>query len=138
MTWQQKLGDPADLESNLLLVVSPRLLRRAVAAPEAAAAIKAECDAIRSEPLGQLLAKVLPPKHGCGDIAASDDLKLEWVQDRYGAGSLGRSRVIAVSYASPLPEVAQRMANLLVTAYLDDEREKRLQPRAAGVAGLPL
>src|SRR5215468_4517800 len=41
--WAQKIGDPADLESQLLVIRSPRLLRQVMNAPGVIPAIVEEC-----------------------------------------------------------------------------------------------
>ncbi len=42
--WAQKIGDPADLESQLLVIRSPRLLRQVMNAPGVVPAIVEECE----------------------------------------------------------------------------------------------
>src|ERR1700750_2542386 len=42
--WAQKIGDPADLESQLLVIRSPRLLRKVMDAPGVIPAVVAECE----------------------------------------------------------------------------------------------
>ncbi len=129
-TWLQKLGDPADLESNILLIRSPRLMRQV--AGDGAASIQAECEASGRTMLARLLGAVRPAQD-CRLLGEDGDARLEWVQARYSVGSVGRSRVMAVAYTSPLPGVAQHMANLLVSAFLDNEKAKRLESRLAAL-----
>src|SRR5690242_1055278 len=42
--WAQKIGDPADLESQLLVIRSPRLMRQVMNAPGIIPAIVEECE----------------------------------------------------------------------------------------------
>ena len=146
-TWQQRIGDPPDLDSNLLEITSPRLLRTVVATPEAIAAIKAECEARRSGYIHQSasalrvylprsIETLLPAHHGCDEITGDVALKLDWVTSHYTAAVVGRSRVIQVGYTSQVAATAQTMANFLINSYLDDEREKRVGPRDTGVLWL--
>lgn len=116
--WAQKIGDPADLESQLLVVRSPRMLRLAMAQPGALDAVLQECRyRAENETLGRLSGA-----SACARMVKDKDALIEYVQARYIVGSVGRSRVINISYKSPLPEVARKMANALITAFLDDHR----------------
>ena len=131
--WVEKLGDPADLESQLLLVKSPRLLRELLARPQVAAALREDCEATAAQPgIGALIREV-EPQTSCGDMLADIGKTVSWMQDHLVVGSVGRSRVIAVSYGSPSPAVARTMANELVQIYLDDGRKQKLETRAAAV-----
>lgn len=129
-TWLQKLGDPADLESNILLIRSPRLMRQV--AGDAGPLIQAECET-RSQTVIARLLSAIRKTQDCRQLGESVDARLEWVQARYSVGSIGRSRVMAVAYTSPLPDVAQHMTNLLVSAFLDNEKAKRLESRVAAL-----
>src|SRR3974390_3114230 len=42
--WAQKIGDPADLESQLLVIRSPRLLRHVMNVPGVVPAVVGECE----------------------------------------------------------------------------------------------
>ncbi|MDB5619398.1 tyrosine-protein kinase domain-containing protein [Tardiphaga sp.] len=108
--WAQKIGDPADVESQLLVIRSPRLMRLAMAAP------------------GVVDAAVLECQTGFGGGSSCDKMKtdsgafVDYVSSRYSIGAVGRSRVINISYTSSLGEVAQTMANALTNAFLADQR----------------
>ena len=108
--WAQKIGDPADVESQLLVIRSPRLMRLAMASPGVVDAAVAECHT------------------GFGSGSSCDKMKtdagafVDYVSTRYSIGAVGRSRVINISYTSSLPEVAQTMANALTNAFLADQR----------------
>jgi len=116
--WAQKIGDPADVESQLLVIRSPRMLRLAVAEPGALNAVLAECrHRAEHEMLGRL-----GGISACTKLEADRDALVEYVQARYVVGSVGRSRVININYRSALPDVARTMANALISALLDDHR----------------
>lgn len=108
-----KLGDPADLESQLLLVRSPRVLRLALADQNTQAALAKECR-LRPELFTGL---------SCEALGNDMDRLRDLVARRYNVGGAGRSRVINIGYNSPDPSVAQAMANALTTTFLEDRRE---------------
>jgi len=121
--WVQKIGDPADMESNILLIRSPRLIRTLLAEPGMSDAVEADCEAVSR----QLLTRLRPID--CSRLSGNPEAQLLWVQDRFGVGAVGRSRVISIGYKSPVPEVAPIMVNDLIKAFLDDERGKMLRSR---------
>jgi capsular exopolysaccharide synthesis family protein len=134
--WVQKLGDPADLESHLLLLRSPRLLRAVLAKPETQAAVLRECETEASHFGFDRAMRAIRSAPSCQQMLTKDDDLFEWVSQRYGAGVLGRSRVISVSYQSSVPEVAQTMTNALIAAYLADELDQKVKSRTDAVAWL--
>lgn len=111
--WSQKVGDPADLESQLIVLRSPRVIRLASQRPGVAEAARAECDGSRFSLFGRGSCAALQP--GSPEIVGT-------LEDRYSVDSVGRSRVISISYRSSKPEVAQQLANALIGAYLDDQK----------------
>jgi succinoglycan biosynthesis transport protein ExoP len=113
--WAQKMGDPADLESQLLVIRSPRVMRLVMDAPGVSAAILEEC----RQTSGGLLSVSLT---ACENLKTDSAAFIEYVQTRYAVAAVGRSRVINISYQSPIPEVAQIMANALTSGFLDDQR----------------
>ena len=117
--WAQKVGDPADLESQLLVIRSPRLLRQVMNAPGVVPAVIEECQR------GQLLGA----GSRCERLSGDPTGFIEYVDTHYAIASAGRSRVINISYQSPLPEVAQRLANALTNAFLDDQRNEGASSR---------
>ncbi|CAL8981934.1 Tyrosine-protein kinase ptk [Rhodoplanes serenus] len=132
--WAQKIGDPADLESQLLLVRSPRVMRLAMAMPGAHDAVMREC---RHEKGRGLVGLLLPSRQeSCDKLAPDSEALIEYVMARYRVGTVGRSRVINISYASPLADVAQTLANALVTAFLDDQKASLSASREAAAAWL--
>ncbi len=118
--WSQKIGDPADLESQLLVIRSPRVMRLAMTAPGVVDAAVKECR-YRSRN-GGFTALLGAKADTCSTLASDSDSFIEYVTNRYLVTSAGRSRVINISYQSPLPDVAQTMANALTTAFLDDQK----------------
>ena len=112
-SWAQKIGDPADLESQLLVIRSPRVLRLAISRPEALAALADECRMTGASAFGG----------NCETLTGATEALVAHVQTRYAIGSAGRSRVINISYAAPDPDVAQRMANALITTFLEDQKQ---------------
>ncbi len=112
--WAQKQGDPADLESQVVILRSARILKLALAEPGAYEAAIAEC-------------------RNAGDSCANlkmDDPKLaDRITDNYSIAAEGRSRVLSVSYKSALPETAMTLTNALVTAYLEDQRGSQSSSR---------
>lgn len=126
IAWIQKLGDPADIESQLLVIRSPRLMRLALEDGKMAEAAMAEC--LHRATTG-VLSKVLPSKEqACLKLGDTDAL-IALLQSRFAAASAGRSRVINLSYKSALPDVAQTMVNTLIRTFLDDQRSTQAQSR---------
>lgn len=121
--WVQKIGDPADMESNILLIRSPRLLRMLLNEPGMSDAVLADCQAVSR----QLLTRLRPVN--CSLLDGDLDAQTNWMLDRVGVGAVGRSRVISISYKSPLPQVSQGLANGIIRTFLDDERNKMLRSR---------
>ncbi|OYU50589.1 MAG: hypothetical protein CFE31_03320 [Rhizobiales bacterium PAR1] len=110
-----KVGDPADLESQLLLVRSPRILRLILNENAVKDALGREC---------RTRSSVLPSGGGRCEALFSDMDKLrEQVAQRFNIAGAGRSRVININYESTLPDVAQTMANSLTMTFLADRRE---------------
>ena len=126
--WIQKLGDPADLESQLLILKSNRMLRLVLSRPGVVEAVRRECQ-LESGPLA------LPGSaNNCEGATYDSPALLRHVERRYGAQAIGRSRVIAISYGSPLPDVAFIMSNALLVAYLEDQRAQNAQSRSLSSA----
>jgi succinoglycan biosynthesis transport protein ExoP len=124
--WAQKIGDPADLESQLLVIRSPRLLRQVMNTPGVVPAVVEECER------GLLLGSA----ERCQKLSNDPTSFIEYVESRYSVVSAGRSRVINISYQSPLPHVAQRLANALTNAFLDDQRNEGANSREVATSWL--
>jgi uncharacterized protein involved in exopolysaccharide biosynthesis/Mrp family chromosome partitioning ATPase len=123
--WAQKLGDPADLESQLLVIRSPRLLRQVMNVDGVVAAVIEECEHGRILGSGQ-----------CEKLKSDTTSFIEYVEGHYSVASAGRSRVINISYQSPIPQVAQRLANALTSAFLDDQRSEGANSREVATSWL--
>lgn len=117
--WAEKIGDPADLESQLLVIRSPRVLRAAMNAPGALDAVLKECRYRRAGVLSSLVPQFT---NACDKLKPDSEALLDYLQAGYVVGAVGRSRVINISYLSPLPASAQLLANALINAFLGDQR----------------
>ena len=124
--WAQKIGDPADLESQLLVIRSPRLLRQVMNTPGVVPAVVEECAD------GQLFGSA----GRCERLGSDPTSFIEYVDTRYAIASAGRSRVINISYQSSLPEVARKLANALANAFLDDQRNEGANSREVATSWL--
>lgn len=109
----QKTGDPADMESQLIIVRSQSVLRRALSSPKAQQALRAECVASGGKGFGG----------NCDNLSNRLDRLADYVSSRYGVGSVGRSRIINIAYTSSEPQVAADMANALIEAFLEEQKD---------------
>ena len=117
--WAQKIGDPADMESQLLVIRSPRLLRQIMSTPGVVDAVVSECER------GRLLGSA----DACQRLKSEPGAFIDYVEGRFSVASAGRSRVINISYQSSLPEVAQTLANALTQTFLEDQRTEGANSR---------
>jgi succinoglycan biosynthesis transport protein ExoP len=117
--WAQKIGDPADMESQLLVIRSPRLLRQIMSLPGVADAVVSECE--RGRMLGSTDA--------CQRLKTEPGAFIDHVDSRFSIASAGRSRVINISYQSSSPEVAKTLANALTQTFLEDQRTEGANSR---------
>ena len=119
--WVQKIGDPADLQSQAALIRSPRLVRAALARNGAMDGVRRECE--RAEG-GQWYTRLLGggAEMPCTALTPGSDASVSWAMRRFTVAKVEESRVISVSYRSELPDTARDMANTLVQSYLDDPR----------------
>ena len=124
--WAQKIGDPADLESQLLVIRSARLMRLVMNAPGVLGAVMQECER------GRLIGTA----DSCQKLKSDSTAFIEYVDAHLNVASAGRSRVINISYQSAIPEVAQRLANALTTAFLDDQRTEGANSREVATTWL--
>lgn len=118
VAWIQKLGDPADIESQMLVIRSARIMRL-VASGDIVEKVLAEC---RQAAAAGLFAGILPADDGCEKMRGNTDLLIDHLQRRFVVTSIGRSRIINIAYRSPNAEVSQALTNALITAFLDDQR----------------
>jgi succinoglycan biosynthesis transport protein ExoP len=108
----------------LLVVRSPRVMRLALKSPGVYDAVLRDCRNRWNSPLlGWLGEKIAPLS--CDKLKPDSEALLEYVQGGYSAGAVGRSRVINIGYFSPLPEVAQALANALIDAFVEDQRANK-------------
>ncbi|MGJ5177748.1 exopolysaccharide transport family protein [Bradyrhizobium oligotrophicum] len=117
--WAQKIGDPADMESQLLVIRSPRLLRQIMSSPGVVDAVVGECER------GRLLGSA----EACQRLKTDVGAFIDHVEGRFSVASAGRSRVINISYQSSSPEAAQTLANALTQTFLEDQRTEGANSR---------
>ncbi|UFZ01857.1 exopolysaccharide transport family protein [Bradyrhizobium ontarionense] len=117
--WAQKIGDPADMESQLLVIRSPRLLRQIMSTPGVVDAVVSECER------GRLLGST----DACQRLKSDTGAFIDHVESRFSVASAGRSRVINISYQSGLAEVSQALANALTQTFLEDQRTEGANSR---------
>ncbi|WP_257169998.1 exopolysaccharide transport family protein [Bradyrhizobium sp. SRS-191] len=117
--WAQKIGDPADMESQLLVIRSPRLLRQIMATPGVVDAVVGECERGR----------MWGAADACQRLKTDPGAFIDHVDSRFSIASAGRSRVINISYQSGNPEVAKLLANALTQTFLEDQRTEGANSR---------
>jgi len=123
----QKLGDPADLASQLLIAKSPRMIRLALERPGVFQAITEECNYGAS-----IISMLFSPD--CAKLKPGSGTLLDYVSSRYSVQAEGRSRIISFGYSSPLPEVSFVLANALLITYLEDQRGENAHAREAAAS----
>ena len=128
--WIEKLGDPADLESQLQIVQSRRMLRLALARPGVIDAVVEECRHRGG------VAALLRRGEDCARLTPNSQELVDHVESRYSVKGVGRSRIISIGYQSPLPDVAFVMANALIVTYLEDQRAENARAREVTAAWL--
>ena len=128
--WIEKLGDPADLQSQLLILQSWRMLRIALARPGVGEAILEECRHRRNHSYLPFL------RPDCAKLKPGSQELLDWAGTRYSVKAAGRSRIIEIGYRSQLPEVAFVLSNALLIAYVEDLRAENSRSREAASAWL--
>ncbi|MGM4888089.1 GumC family protein [Tardiphaga sp. 20_F10_N6_6] len=121
--WAQKIGDPADVESQLLIARSPRVMRLAMQQPGVTEAAIEECQSRSSS-------------SSCEKMKTDTAALIDYVSGNFAIGAVGRSRVINISYTSSIPEVAQKMANALTNAFLDEQRTSGASSREVAASYL--
>ena len=122
----QRLGDPADIESQMLMLRSPRLARMILDDPKLAAALVADCEAAREGTWLTRLTELVAKPAVCQGNAVDLQAGLRRLEGGFSIGPTGRSRVIEVSFVSPVPETSVTVANALVDAYLRDDKERKV------------
>jgi succinoglycan biosynthesis transport protein ExoP len=115
---EQKLGDPADMDSQIIVAKSPRLLARMTNIPGVLQAVQQDCEAVRWDaPVNRLRAVIGWPARPC-DMQRPNGKAVDWLQERFRVAGIGRSRVIQIAYQSQSPEAAAVLVNGLVDTYL--------------------
>ena len=122
----QRLGDPADIESQMLMLRSPRLVRMILEEARVTTALVEDCVAAgKSTWATQLIARATKPVD-CEILATDRQAALQRLEGAFSVGPTGRSRVIEVSFVSPVPETAVILSNALVDAYLSDDKARKV------------
>jgi len=124
-----RLAEPVDIESQAALIRSPRLIHTVLARPGVTDAVRQDCEHAPSWPerLTGMTAAV------CGE---SVDETIAQAVRQVRVSPVGASRVIEVRYTATTPETAQRMANFLIEAFLDEPRPSFQADRERAVARL--
>jgi capsular exopolysaccharide synthesis family protein len=131
---EQKEGDPADLQSQVLVLVSLKLLERVAAQPAIAKLIEQECRIEKAELLARLR-EMLHPSH-CAIYVSDKAAAAQYLQGRLDVSENGVSRVLNVSYASPIPKAGQVIPNAVVEAYIAGRLQDQLNSREVAVKWL--
>ena len=121
----QRATDPGDIESQLQLLRSPRIMRAALARPGSMQAVARDCAWIDDN----ILVKLLRRPTTCDKLLPGSDAALEYGQKHFTVRSIGRSRVISVSYDSADPQAARTLVNALITTFLEDQRTVAVKSR---------
>jgi capsular exopolysaccharide synthesis family protein len=128
---EQRLGDPADLQSQALVLHSLNLLHSVGSEPSIAALIKRECELRKTEPLARVREIVRPTD--CNIYQTNKVAAAQYLQAYLGVSADGRSRVINVADSSPLPEAAELIPNAVIKAYLAERLKDQLNSRLVAV-----
>jgi succinoglycan biosynthesis transport protein ExoP len=124
------VGDGADLESQSIVLSSPTAIRQLLQQPAIQAALLRECEAMAPPAwkvrVHQLLQ--MTPTPPCSEQLQDSTGMVASVKARLAVATNGRSRVIDVAFSSPLPDVAQLVANGVVQNYLDGQTEAKVRP----------
>lgn len=133
---EQKLGDPADMDSQIIVAKSPRLLASMASDPRMVRAVEQDCELVRLHaPTNRLRATLGWPAKPC-DMSSANGKAADWLQDQFRVASAGRSRVIQIAYRSQSPAVAALLVNGLLDAYLAQgvaDKQRSLADAAAWI-----
>ena len=132
---EQKQGDPADVESQAALLVSFGLLQRVAAQPAVATLLEQGCRTEAGSPVHRLAVLVSGPVN-CAALLRDPVTGARALQGQVGISTDGRSRIIDLNYASPVPEAARIVPNAIVDGYIEDRLHEKLDSRSAAVAWL--
>ncbi|PWC26566.1 polysaccharide biosynthesis tyrosine autokinase [Teichococcus aestuarii] len=125
----QRTGDPSDLESQVMVLRSPKMLDAVYHDSVALAAWVAACEAQRDNDLLFDLKARLWPAPGCAEQAGDRTRTLMAFGAAQDVAVVGRSRVIKVSFTAATPDAAMTMTNSLVEQYLEFDLHSRVRPR---------
>ncbi len=126
----EKLGDQADMESQIILLRSPSLLHSIIEKdPTIVDALMRECQENSNAVMTKLKSYVRDVKP-CNEVLGDEDSQVAWMSNSFDVSAAGRSRVIAVSYTSTDPAVAKLMVNTLIDAYVAQGTADKLRTRS--------
>jgi uncharacterized protein involved in exopolysaccharide biosynthesis len=126
----EKLGDAADMESQLLLLHSPSLLHAILQNnPKIVDSLMRECEEDRETILATLKSYIREAK-SCEQILADEDSQVNWLTNNFDVAAAGRSRVISVNYTSTDPAIAKLMVNTLIDSYVAQGTADKLRTRS--------
>ncbi len=126
----EKLGDAADMESQLIMLKSPQLLHTILEKnPDIANALLKECQENQNSYTAQIKAYLEEPK-SCDVVLNDQDSQVQWMENSYEVYQAGRSRVISVNYTSHDPVIAKLMVNTLIDAYVEQGTADKLRTRS--------
>jgi polysaccharide biosynthesis transport protein len=155
-----RIGDPADIDSQIQMIRSPRLLRQILATPAIAGTLAAACEqeqagrqaaleaiyrrlthvgleAAAEAAAGAFGADALrPASEVCAETVADKERMVEAIARRLTVTANGRSRVLTVSFRSSTPEAAVAVANGLGDVYLADNSAAKVQAGRQTIAWL--
>jgi succinoglycan biosynthesis transport protein ExoP len=123
---EQKKGDPADVESQMLVAQS--LAHQVAADQNVRNRLRDECYALRNV-VSVLIEKATGTPSTCYRLSMDARAVEDSLRGRVLVNGSGRARVLAITYSSPLPEVAQAIPNIYAAAYLANGRKQKLEPR---------
>ena len=141
---QRAVGDPADLESQAMLLRSPRLMSSILERPAVQAALLTECEAGQASSwtgsaralATRYLPTVFPEQPSCREGLAERESALGRLDAGFSIAAVGRSRVLEVAFTSALPQTAAVVTNALVDAYLAEDRSRKVDTREEAIAWL--
>jgi Mrp family chromosome partitioning ATPase len=113
--WIEKLGDPADLESQLTILRSPRMLRLSLSNLGTTELLQEDCRSAAR-------LRFWSSSDECAKLLPGSESAVTYLASRYFIQAVGRSRLIEIGYRSLYPEVASILANTLLITYLDEQR----------------
>jgi len=132
---EQKIGDPADLESQIQILSSPQLIQELLAMDDIHRAILRECKDERM-PIVDYAKSLFGPVLTCEEVLNSPSMAFQTLAKNLDVKQSGKSRVISVAYLSPFPEVAQLIVNSLSDTYISRRLAWKLEPRDAAIKWL--